>query len=322
MSRWLKLVVTLALYALVFYWTDASAIAAELGRAQIEPILLGVLLYMAGQAVSSWKWQILLAPVRLDVPYLKVLAFYFTGMFFNLFLPTIVGGDAVKALLLARATGATARATMSVFMERNVGLCALLIVAIAAAELAPPVELFGMSLRHLTWVLAAGYTAANVVLMSPFVYRMADHVIAATPLSRLRHRADSLYQAIVPYRSAPLRMLAGVGLSFIFQGVVIAVVFLNAQALALDVPLAAVAVFVPLVSLAGMVPVSVNGLGVREALYILLFGRIGVPVESAVSLALLYLAVTFLASLPGGVAYLMQPVRARELTSERTVTDS
>ena len=322
MSRWLKFVVTLALYALVFYWTDASAIAAELGRAQIEPILLGVLLYMAGQAVSSWKWQILLAPVRLEVPYLKVLAFYFTGMFFNLFLPTIVGGDAVKALLLARATGAPARATMSVFMERNVGLCALLIVAIAAAELAPPVELFGMSLRLLTWVLAAGYAAANVVLMSPLVYRFADRVIAATPLARLRHRADSLYQAIVPYRSAPARILATVGLSFIFQAIVIAVVFLNAQALALDVPLAAVAVFVPLVSLAGMVPVSVNGLGVREALYILLFGRIGVPVETAVSLALLYLAVTFLASLPGGVAYLMQPVRARELTSERTVTDS
>ena len=84
----------------------------------------------------------------------------------------------------------------------------------------------------------------------------------------------------------------------------IAVVFLNARALALDVPVAAVAVFVPLISLAGMLPVSVNGLGVREALYILLFGRIGVPAESAVSLALLYLAVTLLASLPGGLVVL------------------
>lgn len=322
MSRWLKPLVTLALYALVFYWTDASAIAGELGRARLEPIVIGVLLYMAGQAVSAWKWQILLHPVRLEVPYLKVLAFYFAGMFFNLFLPTIVGGDAVKALMLARETGAPARATMSVFMERNLGLCALLIVAVGAAELAPPVELFGMSLRVLTWLLAAGYAAANVVLMSPVVYRIVDRVVAATPLARVRHRADSLYEAIVPYKSAPGRILAAVGLSFIFQGTVIAVVFLNARALALDVPLAAVAVFVPLVSLAGMVPVSVNGLGVREALYILLFGRIGVPVETAVSLALLYLAVTFLASLPGGLAYLMQPARARELTSERTSTDS
>ena len=322
MARWLKPLVTLALYALVFYWTDASAIAGELARVKLEPVVVGVLLYMAGQAVSSWKWQILLQPVRLDVPFLKVLAFYFTGMFFNLFLPTIVGGDAVKAVLLARETGAPARATMSVFMERNVGLCALLVVAIGAAELAPPVELFGMSLRVLTWLLAAGYGAANAVLLSPLVYRIVDRLVAATPLAGVRHRADSLYQAIVPYKNARGRILAAVGLSFIFQGVVIAVVFLNARALALDIPVAAVAVFVPLISLAGMVPVSVNGLGVREALYILLFGRLGVPVETAVSLALLYLAVTFLASLPGGLAYLMQPARARELTGERTATDS
>ena len=200
MTRWLKPLVTLALYALVFYWTDATAIAGELGRVKLEPLVVGVLLYMAGQAISSWKWLILLRPVRLDVPYLKVLAFYFTGMFFNLFLPTIVGGDAVKAVLLARETGAPARATMSVFMERNVGLCALLLVAIGAAELAPPVELFGMSLRVLTWVLAAGYATVNAVLLSPLVYRIADRIIAATPLARVRHRADSLYQAIVPYQ--------------------------------------------------------------------------------------------------------------------------
>jgi hypothetical protein len=322
MARWLKPLVTVALYALVFYWTDATAIAAELGRVDLRPVAVGVLLYMVGQAISSWKWRILLQPVQLDVPYLKVLGFYFTGMFFNLFLPTIVGGDAVKAVLLARETGAPARATMSVFMERNVGLCALLVVAIGAAELAPPVELFGLSLRVLTWLLAVAYAAANAVLMSALLYRVVDRVIAATPLAHLRHRADSLYQAIVPYRCAPGRLVAGVGLSFLFQAIVIAVVFLNARALALDVPAAAVAVFVPLVSLAGMIPVSVNGLGVREALYILLFGRIGVPVETAVSLALLYLAVTILASLPGGVAYLMQPARARDLTSERTVSDS
>lgn len=322
MSRWLKLIVTLALYALVFYWTDASAIASQLSRTRLDVVLAAVLLYAAGQAISAWRWQLLLAPVALDVPYQRMLAFYFIGMFFNLFLPTIVGGDAVKALLLTRETGATARSTISVFMERNVGLCSLVIVAMVAAAFAPPVELFGLSLGALTWILALGYIAANVVLSSPVVYRLADRLIAATPLSRFRPRAESLYQALVPYKRAPVSVLVGVGLSFVHQAIVIAVVFLNARALALDVPFAAVAVFVPLVSLAGMVPISVNGLGVREALYILLFGRIGVPAETAVSLALLYLAVTFLASLPGGLAYVMQPARARTLTSERTATDT
>ena len=314
MSRWLKPLGTLALYGLVFYWTDATAIARELSSTRLDLMALAVLLYMAGQAVSAWRWKVLLEPVRLQASYPRLLAFYFTGMFFNLFLPTIVGGDAVKALLLARDTKAPARSTMSVFMERNLGLFALSIVAVAAAAFAPPVEVLGLSIRSLTWLLAAGYAAANVVLMSPVAYRLVDRVIAVTPLSRFRPRAGSLYEAIVPYKTAARAVSIGIALSFIHQAVVIAVVFLNARALSLDVPLAAVAVFVPLVSLAGMAPISVNGLGVREALYILLFGRLGVPAETAVSLALLYLAVTVIASLPGGVAYLMQPARVRELT--------
>lgn len=314
MSRWLKPLGTLALYALVFYWTDAAAILRELSATRLDLMALAVLAYMGGQAVSAWRWKILLEPVRLDVSYPRLLAYYFTGMFFNLFLPTIVGGDAVKAMLLARDTGAPARSAMSVFMERNLGLCALTIVAVVAAELAPRVEVLGLSIRSLTWLLTAGYAAANVALLSPVAYRIVDRVIAATPLSRFRPRAGSLYQAVVPYKTARRAVSLGIALSFIHQAVVIAVVFLNARALSLDVPLAAVAVFVPLVSLAGMAPISVNGLGVREALYILLFGRLGVPAETAVSLALLYLAVTVFASLPGGVAYLMQPARARELT--------
>jgi hypothetical protein len=102
-------------------------------------VALGVLTYAGGQWLSAWRWWLLLRPVRLDVPYLRMVAFYFIGMFFNIFLPTIVGGDAVKAILLARETGAPARSTMSVFMERNVGLFALR-RSPPRAFVAPPVE--------------------------------------------------------------------------------------------------------------------------------------------------------------------------------------
>ena len=101
MARWLKPLGTIALYALVFYWTDASAILGQLSRARLDLAIAGVLLYAAGQAISAWRWKILLGPVQLQASYPRLLSFYFTGMFFNLFLPTIVGGDAVKALLLA-----------------------------------------------------------------------------------------------------------------------------------------------------------------------------------------------------------------------------
>jgi glycosyltransferase 2 family protein len=309
--RWVKPIVSIALYAAIFFLTDAGAIVARVRAARFEYVAAGVALYATGQAISAWKWYLLLRPVQLRVPYRRMLAFYFIGMFFNLFLPTIVGGDAVKALLLARETGAPARSAVAVFMERNLGLLALLSIAVVAAWMAPRVELLGFSLGTLTTVLLVAFLAVNLVLTSRGAYALVDRVIAATPLARFHPRALSLYRAITPYTSAGGVVMSSIALSFAFQCVVIAVVFLNARALNLDFPLTAVAVFVPLISLGGMIPVSVNGLGVREALYILLFGRLGAPAELSVSLALLYLAVTVATGLPGGIVYALQsaPVR-------------
>jgi glycosyltransferase 2 family protein len=306
-ARWMRPAVTLLLYALVFYWTDARALFARLGSARLEYVAGGVLLYVAGQAVSAWKWHLLLGPVGLGaVRYTRLLAFYFIGMFFNIFLPTIVGGDAVKAVLLARETRAAGRAAMSVFMERNLGLFALLSIAVVAAWRAPAVDIMGVTLVALTLLLFAGFVAVNVVLASPGIYGLVDRVIERTPLVRFRARATPLYDAVAAYTARPGVLAGAVLLSFVFQAVVIAVVFLNARALDLAFPFSAFAVFVPLISLAGMIPVSVNGLGVREALYILFFGRLGAPTEVSVSLALLYLAVTLVASLPGGAVYAVQ----------------
>jgi hypothetical protein len=308
LSTAIKIAVTAVLYVAVFYTIDVGKIWTRLQTAHLEWVALGVAAYAGGQWLSAWRWWLLLRPVSLAVPYLRMVAFYFIGMFFNIFLPTIVGGDAVKAILLSRETGAPARATMSVFMERNVGLFALLAIATAAAFVAPPVDVRGFNLLQLTLLVFAGFIAANIVLASRPAYRLVDYLVAMTPLARIRSRAASLYEAIVPYREARWRgvVVAATAQSFLFQAVVILVVFLNANALGIRVPVAALAVFVPLISLAGMLPISVNGLGIREALYLLLFGRLGVPADAAVSMALLYFAVTLAASLPGGIVYALQ----------------
>ena len=80
LGRWLKPTVTFALYVLVFYWIDAREISSTLKTAQFGIAGACVLLYMAGQAISTLKWRILLAPVHLSTPYLRLLGFYFTGM--------------------------------------------------------------------------------------------------------------------------------------------------------------------------------------------------------------------------------------------------
>lgn len=299
----LKPLVAVGLYAIILYKIDVGALAARLLTTRLEYFAAAVALYILGQFGSSYRWYLLLRPVGLIVPYRRLVGFYFIGMFFNIFLPTIVGGDAVKAVLLARETREPIRATTAVFMERDSGLFALLTVAMVAAWSAPPVELFGFGLPVLTLVLFGLFVGVNLLIFTAPAYRMADRLVAITPLARLRPRASSLHEAILPYTRNWRSVAGAIGISFVFQCIVIVVVFLNARALGQSFPMSAIAVFVPLISLAGMIPVSINGLGVRDALYLVLFGRLGATSDVALSLALLYFGVTVFASLPGGFIY-------------------
>ncbi len=305
-STLIKLAVTLALYAFIFYRLDTGRVLEHLASVDAVYLAASVLVYSVGQLSSAYRWFLMLHPVRLYAPFLRLAGFYFIGMFFNFFLPTAVGGDAVKAVLLSRETGSPARATVSVFMERNVGLAALLTTALVASWLAPPVRLLGLSLPAIAMGLFAAFVALNLLIFNRRAYSLVDRIASVTPLARAWPGTSALYAALTPYLRAPRTLLATLALSFLFQAIVITVVFLNARALRLTFPVSVLAVFVPLISLGAMLPLSINGLGVRDALYLLLFARLGTPPDAAVSLALLYLAVTIVSSLPGGLIYLLQ----------------
>jgi uncharacterized membrane protein YbhN (UPF0104 family) len=93
-------------------------------------------------------------------------------------------------------------------------------------------------------------------------------------------------------------------LSIVVQVANVILVWLVGTALGAPVPASYYWVLVPMVSLLTMLPISVNGMGVREGATAVLLAPLGVAQETAVTLALLWFAVTALVSLSGGVVYL------------------
>ena len=106
---------------------------------QVQPVplaaLVAVALLMVG--VSCWKWSLLLRAqgIRLSAGYL--LRTYFVGYFFTNFLPTGIGGDAVRALRVGQATGRRGASLLAVFFERFTGLIVLLRLGDAPAAVQP-----------------------------------------------------------------------------------------------------------------------------------------------------------------------------------------
>src|SRR5262249_16706501 len=88
-----------------------------------------VALYVGAQVVSALRWRWLAEPLGFRRPLAEFTAFYFIGMYFNLFLPTSVGGDVVRAWYLDGGSGRKLPAFLSVFVDRFSGLLVLLVLA-------------------------------------------------------------------------------------------------------------------------------------------------------------------------------------------------
>jgi glycosyltransferase 2 family protein len=311
-KKYWRLLGSLALVGVLAWRLDWRQVAAAFAHLDVTLWLLALGLYLLTQGVSALRWQMLARMLGLGGRWRDYLAYYFIGMFFNLVLPTSVGGDVVRAWYLGRQAGpppapepvglptgrqALGRRTasfLSVLADRVNGLAVLIAVACLAA-LCCPVPLPAW----MTWTVACTGGAAALGLASLPALPWLEKVLPA-------HRR--LTPLLAGARLC-LRDRRGVclvtALSLVVQLANVVLAWLVGEGLGLPVPPLYYGVLVPLVSLLTLLPVSLNGMGLREAGTVLLLAPVGVGAAPAVTLSLLIFAVYAAASLGGGVFYLL-----------------
>jgi glycosyltransferase 2 family protein len=114
-------------------------------------------------------------------------------------------------------------------------------------------------------------------------------------------------KAAADYRNESLKWWLLVGtLSVLFQVGMAWINDLLFLGFGLDIPLFELMVLITLISIITMLPISVNGIGVREASYLFFFKELGVPAEMAISVSLLFFVLVSISSLFGGLFWLTE----------------
>jgi len=116
-------------------------------------------------------------------------------------------------------------------------------------------------------------------------------------------RIDKLTEALSRFRERPGALAACFSGAVVVQGLMVAFYLTIVYALGIPITASELAVIVPISLVVQMLPVSVNGLGLREATFSFYFSRLGLPIESAVLLSLMGAAVIMVFSLSGAVVY-------------------
>lgn len=301
----LKYLVSISLLTWLIMRTDLSSMLALIVEADHVSLLPALLAYIASVFVVAYRWGLLLRARRLPIPLSRAASLYFIGNFFNNFLPTSIGGDAVRAYSASGDLNNRADAFASVFIERFVGLFAIVTMALAGL-LAIALQFEQPYIVPATVVLFALMLAAFPVMFSRWWVERFKRVFERVTVFDIGYRAARLHEILYQYGAARYTLLANFGLSVLYQGLIAVMNVFIARSLGLPIPPLYFLVFVPIIATVSMFPFSINALGIREGGYVLLFAQIGRPAVEALALSLTVYGLTVLCSLPGGVLFAVQ----------------
>lgn len=301
----LRYALSFGLLIWLFSKTDLTRVATLIVEADKRFLALALGAYLTSVVVIAYRWQVLLTARQIPLSLSRATALYFIGNFFSNFLPTSIGGDAVRALSAGNDLGKRAEAFASVFIERFVGLFAIVTMALAGL-LMIAVRLEHTYIIPATIILFVMMLAFFPVLFSRWWVDRLKRIFERIKMFNLGCRASRLHEVLYRYGTHRSALMANFFLSILYQGLIVGMSIWVAQGLRIAIHPVYFAVFVPIVGVISMFPFSINALGVREGGYVLLFTQIGHPASEAIALSLTLYGITVLSSLPGGLLFAMQ----------------
>jgi uncharacterized membrane protein YbhN (UPF0104 family) len=283
----------LALF-LLFHFLPAERVLHTLEKLPARLWLFILAGYLATHCIGVSKWRLMvnLGGARLNVR--QAAQCYFAGLFGSLFLPSLIGGDIVRAALALRLGRSKAGVLLGCFLDRIVDLAALATLAGAGTLLIPGA--LGPSSRSIFLWLGAATVAAIA---------LAGAVVAMIPVRRLSYRVRrwlvSLRHAGRSIAQRPRSVLGALSLAIVAQLAFIGLSIALAEACGLHLPFRAWLFAWPLAKLSAAIPVTQGGIGVREAALAALLAPFGAPPVLTVAAGLAWEAVVITGALLGGL---------------------
>ena len=319
-------IVSAVVLGLLLRWAGLHDVAHTLRGTDLAWFLPAVAVSYGTVVLMALRWQLLLAAKSLPVPLGWLVRTYFVALFAGQFLPAAIGGDAVRVVELGRRTGDAPEAVASVLIDRLIGLVSLVVLAVVAVAVSGAARRPGVVAAEAAFGVAAA--AVLAMLFSSRLRGVVARWLEPRAAGRRLAVGQRFYDALHAYRDHR-RTLVVVGLlALVVQVARVGVIWMLVRALSLDVPDSVVLLAGPIVFAALALPVSLNGIGVREAVFVyFLHGHTGRP--QAIALGLAFFAVGTLTALGGAavltvrfVRYGVGAVRPRTEIGERPPTAS
>lgn len=280
----LKLLVTAIILAVIFHYVSIEDIWAGITRT--NPLVwLGVLLgFLAGHVLASYKWGLL---VGQKLPFPDIVKAHFAGLAANIALPGVAGGDVARAAILSRKVTSRSKLVTGSILDRLIDVGGLVLIAAFGATLLGSAGQTGIWLQAISGAIL-GLAVIAFLVLPPLARWVEVQMAGRGKIGELaaeiahymaQHRIRILVCAILSITVQTGFVLLNVVLAWSMQGPTNIGIWLLAW---------------PLAKLIATLPISLGGLGVREASLAAIFT--GFAFESPVVIAVGFVWQTILIS--------------------------
>ncbi len=283
--------VSLGLLLWLFQRVDVVEVLSSFSTIAISIWFYALMLYVGSQVLSSVRWFVLAKTLGFGGRLWTYMKYYFVGMFFNLFLPSAIGGDVLKAFFLSRGENTKLKASYSILCDRLIGLWAMFVLGAISALIDP--DILPLRFRFMLILCALGMSMA--VFLMPIFQKLIGIVFPV-----LSERLSF----VLRYWERPRSLVYAFVLSLILQFCGMYAVYLLGMGLGLPCPPTFYFAAFPMVAVLTILPISLSGLGVREGGFVYFLGLRHIPPEKAITVSLSFFAVQAAAALLGGAGYL------------------
>lgn len=312
-TRIIQILVSVTLLAILFYWIDLTQLSGVLLNANLLLLGVALLITTANRVLMAVKWNLLLKTNGIRLSCYEVTKIYYTSTFLGLFLPPTVGGDAVRAYQVSKRGCDLSDVVSSILIERILGMITLFLFGIVGCVLLfTSYRFIKFDTSTLLWTLIAfASLAVGAFIMSlsknfgKVVFDILSGFQQTQYVARLSGALEQVYRSYQSYNGDKASLVIFFGLTCLENVLPIIRPFVISMALYAYVPFTYLVVIVPIELILIRLPISFDGFGIREGLFVFFLGLLGMSKDVAFSIGLTNHMVFLVALTPGAVFYLL-----------------
>ena len=311
----LKIFFSVGLLAYLLGSVDLSDVFRHFVDGDHRLFAIAISIYFVVVVLSTARWKVLLDALGGASSFGALTQSYMVSAFFANFLPSNVGGEVVRVREAARAAGSHTASLAVAALDRIVGFVALYFIAMPAFLLGGPLVRGLAGARVILSGLTLLFLVLGAVFMRPGLVTAVVEKAGVRKFPWVHQRFASLQASVNAFRANKGAVVNAFLLSLVLQFLGVLYFFVVARALRIPLDLGTSLLMIPLCTLIQAIPVSFNGWGLREGVYVLYFSQVGLPRESALAFSIVAAALVALLSTSGLLVWLGRRSPAHETQS-------